>query len=118
MTTFPAAPNQQKKLLASLCYRPSQHPCNGRGRNIQFGEGEHFPPQVFQRSANVVHNRMIDNQETVVDFLASMHRYRRILAIVPLHIQLKLAADLPCVNVSACTPAPRLLSISNTDSST
>ena len=69
----------------------SQDPDNKNGESSQFGESKHFPAQVFLQDTNVVHVRMIDNKETAVDIHASMYRYEKILAVVPLHIQLKLA---------------------------
>ena len=76
-----------------------QQACDGLGRDAQPGEGEHLFAEVFQRGADVPDFRPVDNQEAVMAFLAGVHLYRRILAVVLLQVQLQLAADLLRVDV-------------------
>lgn len=76
----------------NLVYDVLQQIGNSGRRYLQFRESKHLFAKVFQGGADVVYLRSVDNQETVVTHLIRMSLYRRILAIMPLQIQLKLAA--------------------------
>lgn len=63
---------------------------DGLHRNGEPGEGEHLPPQVFQRCADVVDIAVVDDQEAVVALAASADVDRRILVVVPVEVKLQL----------------------------
>lgn len=82
-----------------IVYVTLQQVRNGCGRYLQFGECEHLFAKVFQRGSDVVHIRIIYNQKTVMAFFVCVYLYRRVLAVVSIQVQLKLAAYSLRVNV-------------------
>ncbi len=67
-------------------------------RHLHFREGKEFLPQILQRGTDMI-NRIVDNQEPVVDVGPFFHFDLRILAVVAAQVQLELVGDVSGYNL-------------------